>query len=71
MVYPQTAGKKAWTWILTSALGWGVGLAIGWSVGGILRLKSHLFLSELVGLTLAWVVVAAITGVALVRFRKV
>lgn len=63
--------KKAWMWILTSALGWGVGLAIGWSVGGILRLKSHLFLSELVGLTLAWVVVAAITGVALVCFRKV
>lgn len=63
--------KKAWVWILTSALGWGVGLAIGWSVGGILRLKSHLFLSELVGLTLAWVVVAAITGVALVSFRKV
>jgi hypothetical protein len=58
-------------WILTSALGWGVGLAIGWSVGGILRLKSHLFLSELVGLTLAWVVVAAITGVTLVSFRKV
>lgn len=63
--------KKAWVWILTSALGWGVGLAIGWSVGGILRLKSHLFLSELVGLTLAWVVVAAITGVALVSFRKI
>ena len=63
--------KKAWVWILTSALGWGVGLAIGWSVGGILRLKSHLFLSELVGLTLAWVVVAAVTGVALVCFRKV
>jgi len=69
MVYPQTA-EKAWVWILTRHTGWGVGLAIGWSLGGILRLKSHLFLSELVGLTLAWVVVAAVQ-VALVCFRKV
>ena len=58
--------KKAWTWILANVVGWAIGLPIGWTVGGILRQTTRLFFSELIGLTLAWVVVAGITGVALV-----
>ncbi|MFE1747164.1 hypothetical protein [Coleofasciculus sp. H7-2] len=62
--------KKAWIWILVSSVSWAIGLAMGWAVGGILREATRLFVSELVGLAVAWVVVAAITGVALIGLLR-
>ncbi|MBW4662689.1 MAG: hypothetical protein KME01_00550 [Chroococcus sp. CMT-3BRIN-NPC107] len=60
--------KKTIVWIPIVAVAWAIGLFFGWSVGGVLRQVTRLFLSELVGLAVAWVISSAITGFALVRF---
>jgi hypothetical protein len=56
---------RAWRWILANTVGWATGLALGWALGAVLRGFTGLFLGEVVGLTLTWLIVAAITGVAL------
>lgn len=56
---------RAWRWILANTIGWALGLALGWTLGAVLRGVTGLFLGEVVGLIWAWLVVAAITGVAL------
>lgn len=58
--------KRASVWILTSTFGWAIALGVGWAVGGVLRRATRLFLAELVGLAVTWVIVAAITGITLV-----
>lgn len=62
--------KKASLWILLSAGAWTIGLPIGWTIGGILRQATRLFLSEIVGLAIAWLAIAAITGIALIWLEK-
>jgi len=57
---------SAWRWILLSAGIWSVAIAFGWLTGGILRLMSRLFVSEVVGLGVAWGLVAALSGIAAV-----
>lgn len=58
--------KKASMWILANAASWAIALGIGWTVGGVLRHATHLFLSEVVSLTVTWLINSAITGVAMV-----
>ena len=58
---------QAWRWIPLSAGIWAVAIALGWLVGGHLRATSHLFVSEVIGLVVAWGIVAALTGLALVQ----
>ncbi len=62
--------EKPFIWIPIVATSWAVGLMLGWSVGGVLRQVTRLFLSELVGLAMAWVASSAITGFALVRLNN-
>jgi hypothetical protein len=57
--------KIGWQWVLVSSTSWAIGLALGWLLGGVLRYFTGIFLAEIVGLTLGWVIVAAITGLAL------
>ena len=57
--------KAPW-WILLNSLAWAIGLCCGWTVGGILYAIAHLFLCEVFGLALTWMVVAGITGAALI-----
>ncbi len=57
---------RAWRWIPLSAGIWAVAIAFGWLIGGALRLFSHLFISEVIGLMVAWIAVAALSGLALV-----
>ena len=57
---------QAWRWILAMSMGWAMGLAIGWTFGGVLRAATGLFLAEVIGLLVAWIVVGAITGIALI-----
>ncbi len=51
--------EKAIVLILVVATSWALGLVLGWSVGGVLRQATRLFLSELVGLAVAWVASSA------------
>ncbi len=53
--------SKAWGWIFANILYWSISLAVGWIVGGILRHFTHLFLSEVVGLGITWMLVAGLT----------
>lgn len=53
-----------------SAGAWTIGLPIGWGVGGVLRQSTSLFLSEVVGLAVAWMTIAAITGIALIWLER-
>lgn len=53
-------------WIVATAASWAIALGIGWTIGGLLRQATHLFLSEVVGLTSTWFIVAGITGINLI-----
>ncbi|MCT7950451.1 hypothetical protein NG798_11675 [Ancylothrix sp. C2] len=57
---------QAWRWILAMSMAWAIGLAIGWTFGGVLRAATGLFVAEVIGLTVAWGLVGAITGIALI-----
>lgn len=61
---------NAWRWIVASMVGWAVGLGAGWTVGAILRLRTGLFLGEVIGLTVTWAVMAAVTGVCLIELLQ-
>ncbi|NJO40886.1 MAG: hypothetical protein HC769_07830 [Cyanobacteria bacterium CRU_2_1] len=59
--------SQAWRWILGTGTAWAVGLSCGWIVGGILRLKTHLFLGEVVGLAFGWMMMGVLSGIVLVN----
>lgn len=61
---------RAWRWPWILALCWSVGLGLGWTFGGVLRVLTGMFLGELVGLTIAWLTVASLTGIALNRLLR-
>ncbi|GAB4193532.1 MAG: hypothetical protein Fur006_38670 [Coleofasciculaceae cyanobacterium] len=61
---------RAWRWILANSAAWAIGLATGWTLGAILRSVMGIFLGEVVGLAWTWIVVAAITGIALRHVAK-
>lgn len=69
LVWRRYFSKAAW-WILASAMSWAVGLPCGWVVGGVLRDRTALFLAEVVGLAVAWLAYAALSGLALVLLRR-
>ncbi|MEL6815682.1 MAG: hypothetical protein AAFP03_12825 [Cyanobacteria bacterium J06598_3] len=58
--------KRAWRWIALSSGIWGVAIALGWLIGGGLRAVSNLFISEVIGLMLAWGAIAALSGIGIV-----
>ena len=57
---------SAWRWIFLNAGLWSVAISIGWLVGGILRAASHLFISEVFGLMVAWGAIASLSGIGIV-----
>ncbi|MEQ8462981.1 hypothetical protein [Coleofasciculus sp. E1-EBD-02] len=59
--------SKAWGWIFTNTLYWAISLAVGWIVGGLLRRFTQMFLSEVLGLGVTWMLVAGLTGITLIR----
>ena len=56
---------RAWRWIFLNAGLWSVSIALGWLVGGALRIASRLFVSEVVGLMVAWGAIAALSGIGI------
>ncbi|MCV3214345.1 hypothetical protein OGM63_12630 [Plectonema radiosum NIES-515] len=53
----------AWRWILVSSLSWAIAIPVGSIVGMFLYFISRLFLGEIVGLAITWLLVAIITGI--------
>jgi hypothetical protein len=62
--------SKAWGWIFTNSLNWSISLAVGWIVGGLLRRFTQMFLSEVLGLGVTWMLVAGLTGISLIRLLR-
>ncbi|NER27992.1 MAG: hypothetical protein F6J89_10220, partial [Symploca sp. SIO1C4] len=62
--------SKAWRWILASSWCWSISLACGWFVGGVLRQLTRLFLGEVFGLTVTWLMVSMTTGAALISLLQ-
>lgn len=56
----------AWRWVPISSMTWALAIALGWVVGGKLRAISNLFISEVIGLAVAWGVIAALSGIGIV-----
>ncbi|MEL7037894.1 MAG: hypothetical protein AAFO04_20095 [Cyanobacteria bacterium J06592_8] len=58
---------RAWKWLWVSPLCWTIGLSIGWAFGGVMRQSTEFFLGDVLGLMLAWTLIAGMSGIALVR----
>lgn len=58
--------NAAW-WLPISSLSWAVALPSGWIVGGILRSNTNLFFAEVIGLTITWLAIAALSGFGFLR----
>ncbi|QSJ14237.1 hypothetical protein JYQ62_20110 [Nostoc sp. UHCC 0702] len=54
---------SCWLWIVVSSASWAVAIPLGSAVGIILHRSTHLFLGEVAGLGVTWLVVAILTGV--------
>lgn len=52
----------AWRWIFMSGVSWAIALSIGSAIGMILHQISEIFLGEVIGLAIAWLAVAILTG---------
>ncbi|BAY27852.1 hypothetical protein NIES2100_76790 [Calothrix sp. NIES-2100] len=52
----------AWRWIFISPVSWAIAMSIGSAIGIILRQITQIFLGEVIGLAIAWLVVAILTG---------
>ncbi|WP_107671154.1 hypothetical protein [Cyanothece sp. BG0011] len=62
--------SKSYLWILFSGISWSLSLSIGWIIGGILHSITHLFLGEVIGLIILWLLVGMFTGIALSYLLK-
>ncbi|MEM8505858.1 MAG: hypothetical protein AAF716_22230 [Cyanobacteria bacterium P01_D01_bin.1] len=61
----------AWRWVPLSGVIWAVAIALGWLVGGGLRAISGLFVSEVIGLMVAWGAIASFSGLGMVMLLRV
>lgn len=52
-----------WQWIFINCTAWMLSIPIGTSVGLCLHRLTNLFLSEILGLLITWILVAIITGI--------
>ncbi len=67
-IYQQM--PSAWRWIFISAASWFVAVPVGSAVGSILHHFTQLFLGEVVGLVITWLVVAILTGINAYKLLK-
>ncbi len=58
---------QAWRWMPVTSGIWAIAIALGWTIGGALRIASNLFISEVIGLGLAWGAIATLSGLAIVK----
>ncbi|MBD2528550.1 hypothetical protein H6G97_02835 [Nostoc flagelliforme FACHB-838] len=52
----------AWRWIFVSAVSWAIAVPVGSAVGMILHGVTQLFLGEVIGLAVTWLLVGILTG---------
>jgi len=59
----------AWRWIFVSSASWAVAIPVGSAVGIILRRLTQLFLGEVMGLAITWLLVGILTGMNAHKLR--
>ncbi|MEA5579534.1 hypothetical protein [Anabaena sp. UHCC 0451] len=59
-----------WCWMFLSSASWAVALGIGAMTGRFLYNLTQLFLSEVVGLGVTWLLVSILTGISACRLLK-
>ena len=59
----------AWRWIFVSAASWAVAVPVGSAVGMIWRHLTQLFLGEVIGLSITWLLVGILTGINAHKLR--
>jgi hypothetical protein len=64
------AFPSAWTWLFVNIMSWIVAVPSGSTVGLFLHKITNVFLAEVVGLAITWLLVAIFTGIAAVRIMK-
>ncbi|MBD2448851.1 hypothetical protein H6G76_17150 [Nostoc sp. FACHB-152] len=60
----------SWQWILISAISWAIAVPIGSTIGIILLRLTRLFLGEVAGLAITWILVAILTGINAYRLLQ-
>ncbi|MCC5639045.1 hypothetical protein LC593_25080 [Nostoc sp. CHAB 5844] len=60
----------SWQWIFISAISWAIAVPIGSIVGIVLLLLTKLFLGEVIGLAITWLMVAILTGLNAYRLLR-
>ncbi|MGP1384757.1 MAG: hypothetical protein ACTS2F_14425 [Thainema sp.] len=63
----QTVPRFSTWWIAWNAFAWMIGLAAGWAIARELRQVTNLFVSEVFGLVITWLIVGLINGIVLGR----
>ncbi|MBD2292303.1 hypothetical protein H6G06_02095 [Anabaena sphaerica FACHB-251] len=59
-----------WSWMFLSSASWAIALSIGSVTGIFLRRLTQLFLGEIVGLAITWLVVGILTGISAYRLLR-
>ncbi|WP_445635372.1 Major facilitator superfamily (MFS) profile domain-containing protein [Nostoc sp. DSM 114161] len=60
----------AWRWIFVSSASWAIAIPCGSAVGIVLRRLTHLFLGEVIGLAITWLLVGMLTGINAHKLRS-
>ncbi|MEH2348317.1 MAG: hypothetical protein V7K55_09990 [Nostoc sp.] len=60
----------AWRWIFVSSASWAVAVPVGSAVGMILHRLTQLFLGEVMGLAITWLLVGILTGMNAHKLRS-
>ncbi|MDF5711975.1 MAG: hypothetical protein PUP90_30960 [Nostoc sp. S4] len=58
-----------WRWIFVCSTSWAIAIPLGSIVGTILRLLTQLFLGEVIGLAVTWLLVGILTGINAHKLR--
>ncbi|MEA5627559.1 hypothetical protein [Nostoc sp. UHCC 0251] len=60
----------AWRWIFVSSISWAIAVPVGSAVGMLLRHLMQLFLGEVMGLAITWLLVGILTGINAHKLRS-
>ncbi|AFZ25625.1 hypothetical protein Cylst_3482 [Cylindrospermum stagnale PCC 7417] len=69
LAIPQSV-TSGWRWVFVSSASWAVAVPVGSVVGMFLRRLTQLFLGEVVGLAITWLIVAIFTGINAYRLLR-
>jgi hypothetical protein len=61
---------SAWKWVFVNITSWMIAIPIGSTVGLFLHRITNVFLGEVVGLAITWLLVAILTGISAVQIIK-